>query len=134
MGAPDVLARIAAAGIRLKLLPDGRIWVEPRAALNDELRDLIRSHKAELLQALAGDPEPEPDPRAEARRQRVLAMLEAHPGARYAALTDMQADPAAVIVVLAIRGRATCELRIPRDKYDGVLLLDLIEKHGGSVH
>lgn len=132
MGAPDLLARIAAAGIRLKPLPDGRIWVEPRAALTDELRALIRSHKAELLQALAG--EPEADPRAEARRQKVLAMLEANPGARYALITDDRADPETVVVALAIRGRATCELRIPREKYDGTLLLDLIEKHGGAVH
>jgi hypothetical protein len=70
----------------------------------------------------------------EARRQRVLGMLADHPEARYAFVTDMQADPEAVIVALAIRGRATCELRIPRERYDGTLLLDLIEKHGGAVH
>ena len=61
-------------------------------------------------------------------------MLDANPGARYAVVTDTQTDPDAVIVVMAIRGRATCELRIPRDRYDGVLLLDLIERHGATVH
>ena len=61
-------------------------------------------------------------------------MLETHPGARYAVVTDSAADPEAVILTLAIRGRATCELRIPRDRYDGTLLLDLIERHGGTVH
>lgn len=70
---------------------------------------------------------------AAARRQRVLAMLADHPEARYAVLTDMHADPQAVIVALAIRGRTNCELRIPRAKYDGTLLLDLIERHGGTV-
>ena len=70
----------------------------------------------------------------QARRQRVLAMLDANPTARYALLTDMQADPEAVLLTLAIRGRATCELRIPRDRYDGVLLLDLIERHGAMTH
>jgi hypothetical protein len=70
----------------------------------------------------------------ERRRQRVLAMLTEHPTTRYAVLTDIGADPQAVIVTLAIRDRATCELRIPRAKYDGLLLLDLIEKHGATVH
>ena len=132
MGAPDVLARVAAAGIKLTPLPDGRIWVEPRAALNDELRVLIRAHKAELLAVLGGDDLA--DPKAEARRRRVRAMLEAQPGARYAAVTDCNADPNAVIVALAIRGRATFELRIPRQKWDGALFLELLERHSGTVH
>jgi hypothetical protein len=75
-----------------------------------------------------------PDPAAEARRRRLLAMLEAHPDARYAALTDPATDPEAVILVLAIRGRATCELRIPREKWDGVLFLELLERHCQTVH
>jgi len=132
MGAPDALARIAAAGIRLRPLPDGRIWAEPSSRLTDELRALIRAHRAELLQSLAADPLP--DPRAEARRQRVLAMLAENPEARYALVTDTGADPDAVILTLAIRGRATCELAIPRAKYDGTLLVDLIERHGATVH
>ena len=74
-----------------------------------------------------------PDPRAEARRQRVIAMLAERPGVRYAVLTDTEADPEAVILALAIRGVATCELRIPRAKYDPFLLLDLIDRHGGTV-
>ena len=128
MGAPDVLARIAAAGLTLTPLPDGRIWVEPSSLLTDELRALIREHRPELLVAIGGDAT------IDARRQRLLAMLKAQPGATYAVLTDTEADPEEVIVALTIRGRATCEIRIPRDKYDGTLLLDLIERHGGTVH
>ncbi len=48
----DILARLKTAGIRLTPLPDGRLWVEPRTALNDELRELIRAHKPQLLRAL----------------------------------------------------------------------------------
>src|SRR5262245_18738572 len=106
MGAPDVLVQLAAAGIRLTPLPDGRIWAEPRAALNDELRELIRCHKAELLRALAA--EAPSDSRAQARRQRVLGLLVDNPAATYAAVTDMDADPEVVVVALAIRGRGTC--------------------------
>ncbi len=29
---------------------------------------------------------------------------------------------------------ATCEFHIPRDRYDPFLLLDLIERHGATVH
>src|SRR5262245_6852440 len=123
MGAPDVLARLAAAGIKVKPLPDGRVWAEPAVLLTDDLRDLVRQHRAELLAVLA----------AEARRQKVLDMLDANRTARYAVTADAETDPEAVIVALAIRGRATCEIRIPRDKYDGTLLLDLIERHGGTV-
>lgn len=84
--------------------------------------------------------EPLSDPAMEARRQRVLAMLGERPDIRYALITDDRADPEAVILVLAIRGAmqdgstVTCELRIPREKYDPFLLLDLIERHGGTMH
>lgn len=74
------------------------------------------------------------DPAAEARRQRVLAMLAKRPGVRYAVLTDSKADPNAVILTLAIRGKAACELRIPCNRYDSFLLLDLLDKHGATVH
>lgn len=83
------------------------------------------------IEGAANDPV---DPAVEARRQRVLGMLGAHPEARYSVLTDSESDPEAVILALAIRGRATCELHVPRDKYDGLLLLDLIGRYGGTVH
>jgi hypothetical protein len=72
------------------------------------------------------------DPVAEARRRRLLELLAANPSKRYALVTDTEADP--VILALGIRGQATCEFCIPRDKYDPFLLLALIERHGGAVH
>jgi hypothetical protein len=50
-------------------------------------------------------------------------MLVEQSGIWYVVLTDTKADCEAVIVTLAIRGQATCELAITRAKYDGVLLL-----------
>ena len=97
---------------------------------------VIRENKPAILAALEtmeGGP-PVCDPAVAAPRRRVLAMLDARPGIRYAVLTDLEADQEVVIVTLAIRGRAICELHIPRDKYDGVLLLELIERHGVTVH
>ncbi len=74
------------------------------------------------------------EPKAEARRQWVLKMLAERPGIRYAVLTDTEADPEAVLLPLAIRDHATCELRIPRKKYDPFLLHDLIERHVAIAH
>lgn len=137
MGAPDVLARLTALGVRLTR--EGEvIRAAPRSALTDEARALIRAHKSEILAALAAAPLP--DPAMEARRQRVLDMLAERPGIHHAVVTDDQADPEAVILALAIRramqdgSTVTCELRIPREKFDPFLLLDLIERHCGTMH
>jgi hypothetical protein len=74
------------------------------------------------------------DSMAERQRRRLLAMLAENPARRYSFLTDTQTDPEAVLLDLAIRDVGTCQLRIPKAKYDGVLLLDLIEKHGATKH
>lgn len=130
MGAPDLLHTLQGQGLRV-WVEDDRLLVAPKARITDETRRLIREHKAELLAALAV---PLADPAAEARRQQVLGMLANNPEARYAALTDMQSDPEAVLLTLAVRGRATCDLRIPREKWDGVLFLELLERHCGTIH
>lgn len=77
---------------------------------------------------------PIPDPAAESRRLRVLALLAEQPEVRYALTVDELADPQAVTLTLAIRGVGTCELRIPREKYDPFLLLELIERRGATLH
>lgn len=56
-------------------------------------------------------------------------MLAESPGTRYVMTTDVDADPEAVIVGLGIRDKGTCELQIPRAKYDGVRMLELIGKY-----
>lgn len=83
MGAPDLLARLSALGVRLSREGDG-IRVAPRSALTDEARTLIREHKAELLAALA-EPEiftftPPGDPAndTEALAERAAIMAEAN--------------------------------------------------------
>ena len=106
-----------------KAAKDGQAKGEPLARL------------ATLALANPRDDETDPlPPAAEARRQRVIAMLADNPGIQYAMITDTDADPEAVILALAIRGRASCELRIPRAKFDPFLLLHLIERHGGTTH
>lgn len=108
-----------------------------RALLHAQHADATRNATAQQLTVLHVVPLGECNTQqtaAEARRQRVLAMLADHPEKRYAALTDMQADREAVILTLAIRGQATCEFQIPREKWDGVLFLELLDRHSLTVH
>ena len=123
MGAPDLLAQLSALGVRLRR--EGQSLVaKPRSALTDTARAMIRKHKAELLAVL--------DPAAENRRQRALAKLAADPTLRLAVICDGEGDP--VPVAVAIRGKGTCEVLIPAAKFDPFLLLDLIKRHGDTVH
>jgi|GEM_PF-2237282 len=67
----------------------------------------------------------------EHRRAKVVAMLEAAPGTRYAVLVaDASTDP--VVLAVGIRELATFEMEIPHMYYDGFTLLELIEKHYGE--
>jgi hypothetical protein len=72
------------------------------------------------------------DPAAEARRQRVLAKLARNPALRLAVVCDGEGDP--VPVAVAIRGKGTCEVHIPAARFDPFALLDLVKRHGGTVH
>lgn len=81
MGAPDVLARLSALGVRLTREGEA-IRAAPRSALTDEARSLIQTYKGELLAALV-EPElftfsPPDDPANddEALQERVAIMAE----------------------------------------------------------
>ena len=77
-----------------------------------------------------GKPKTLLDKQGEARRQKVIAMLEASPSTRYAVcVADVSIDP--VIATVGIRDVTTFELAIPRHSYDSMVLLELIEKHYG---
>jgi len=72
------------------------------------------------------------DPAAEARRQRVLAVLAENPALRLAVVCDGEGDP--VPVAIGIRDKGTCEVHIPATRFDPIALLELVERHGGTVH
>lgn len=67
-----------------------------------------------------------PDRRTEKRRREGLSLLAEHPGITYAMTSHTELEADAVIVTLAVRGKATCELRVPKDRYDGFALLELL--------
>lgn len=75
------------------------------------------------------------DKQREARRQKVIAMLNAAPGTQRAIYADTDSDPYNVILAVAVRAcMQTCELLIPKAKYDAWRLLELIERHGATIH
>jgi len=131
MGAPDLLARLSALGVRLSREGEA-IRAAPRTALTAEARTLILANRTELLAALANEGDPLPDPAAKARRQRVLAKLADNPALRLAVVCDAEGDP--VPVAVAIRDKGTCEVHIPAARFDPFALLDLVTRHGGMVH
>lgn len=102
-----------------------------------DLVDQIRKHKMELLHYLnkdtANTDDPDDNVAAEARRQMVLAMLKENPGITNAITSDTEIEADAVIITPAIRYKATCELRIPKAKYDSSASLRVIEEHAEST-
>jgi len=106
---------LRAKGFSLSL-DGGKLLVAPSEQLTDELRDLIRAHKLELVDELS---------RLEARRERVERHLLDDPTIRTDAdvegvpLDKTPGDP--ISVVIAVRtpqGIVSGELLIPREKWD----------------
>lgn len=60
---------------------------------------------------------------------KAIRKLHGDPGLRYEVEAHDDIDLEAVILTLAIRGEAACELRIPKSRYDAFALMELIEKH-----
>lgn len=125
MGANDLILHLRESGFSIGL-HDDRLQVAPADKLTDELKQTIRQSKTEILTEL------QREARAEWRRQKVIAMLEATPGTQRAIYPDADSDPLNVILVIAIRHVATCEMLIPKAKYDPWKLLELIEQHGAQ--
>ncbi len=61
-------------------------------------------------------------------------MLANEPGITYALTSDTEAEPDAVIITLTMRDKAICELKIPKDRYDGLAMLQMIEKQTGESY
>jgi hypothetical protein len=96
--------------------------------LSDALTPAALRLTAETLNAMRYAGDAGESPPAETRRRAVLCMLAANPGITYAITSDTEIEADAVIITLAIRDKATCELRIPKAKYDDFALLRLIAK------
>lgn len=120
-----LLADIRASGITLSVSAAGKLRAQAQpGVMTREQKVRITAAKLELLELLEAE---RAGVSRETRRQAVLAMLEENPHVRYAWLTDTDEDHDYVVVALAVRGVASCELSIPRDRYDGFALLRMID-------
>lgn len=73
-----------------------------------------------------------PEPSAiDKRSMRALSMLNRCTSKRAIFNTVVGDD---VILTVAIRGLGTCELAIPKAKFDPWRLLELVERHGATTH
>ena len=128
MGAPDLIFELRRKGYSIRA-DGGYLDISPADNLPPELVKTIRQSKAEIMTEL------QREAWVEWRRQKVIAMLEAAPGTQRAIYTDTDSDPHNVILTVAVRAcNQTCELLIPKAKYDPWRLLELIERHGQTTH
>lgn len=117
-------------GFKFELV-DSKIIVTPKNAIDDEMRELIIKHKAQLVDLISNNQQWMThnnaihllSSQAQARREQVLAMLNASPDIKRALIDDYESDPLNVILTLAIRHVGTVELLIPKSSYDGLALL-----------
>lgn len=93
----------------------------PAAKVTNELIERLRRHKTAIIAELG----------REERRLKVLALLEGNSTIQRAFLTDTESDPDSVILTMVIRDQYSFEMLIPKGKYDGFMMLELIQK--GSV-
>lgn len=117
----EILERATVEGVSVALSSTGTVRVTGDQAAVDRWLPVIREHKPNLLNEL----------HRERRRTEVLALLEASPGTGYAVyVEDASTDP--VLVAVGVRNIATFEMEIPQKYYDGIELLELVEKHSGE--
>jgi len=106
-------------GIHLDLTPEGKLHYSGDPALIAKWLPTLRENKVAIVAEL----------HRERRHAKVVAML--GDGRKYAVyVADDTTDP--VIATCAIRGVATFELAIPRHSYDGLILMELLEKHSAE--
>lgn len=83
-----------------------------------------------------GKPETLQDRQREARRQKVIAMLNAAPDTKRAIYVDDASDPANIILAIAVRHPtgATCEMLVSKAECDVWRVMELVERHGQATH
>lgn len=123
MGAPDLIFELREAGYSIKA--DGRyLDISPADDLPDDIVQRLKQSKAEILEALRIEQQ------QEARRQKALALLEADTAIKRSVYADTDSDPDNIILAIALRGVATCEMLVPKARFDAWQLLALVDKYG----
>ena len=119
MSPAEILERATVEGVSVMLSSMDTIRVTGDQSAVDRWLPTIRDNKPSILREL----------QRELRREKVLALLEAQADKRYAIyVADASTDP--VVVAVGVRNIATFEMEIPLKYYDGMELLELVEKYG----
>lgn len=97
--------------------------LSPPEKITNELIDRLRKHKPAIIAEL----------KRESRQQKALAMLADNPESKRAIIPDLDSDPDNVIMTIAIRDQCTFEMQIPKHKYDGLALLEMIHNMNNAI-
>ena len=122
--AAELIQTLAQQGVNLRVDGDQLIVSAPKGSVPPETMETLKEQKAEVMAELATPPD------VEARRERLRKMMDEDDAERiYYWITDADSDPCCVILAIGIRGVGTCEMRIPKEKYDPFLLMKILDKH-----
>ena len=93
-------------------------------------------NEKKIIDSETPKPDNKQDQQQAVRRQKVIALLESAPGTQRAVYVDDASDPENITLTIAVRhpAGATCEMLIPRSKYDSWKFLELLERLGQTTH
>jgi len=121
MEAAEIIEYLRDRDLTITLTDGDSLELSPAEKITKELIERLRKHKPAIIEEL----------KREQRREKVLRMLEENPGTQRAFVTDTESDPDNVILTIAIKDKYSFEMQIPKDKYDGFAILEMI--HQGLV-
>ncbi len=122
--AAELIETLAQQGVNLRVDGEQLIVSAPKGSVPTEAMEALKEQKAEVMAELATPPD------VEARHERLRKMMDEDDAERiYYWITDADSDPCCVILAIGIRGVGTCEMRIPKEKYDPFLLMEILDKH-----
>ncbi len=132
MNAPTLLAELTRSGIRLERRGD-KLHVQPPPGTDiPALRQKLAGHKAELLAMLKREPLPLPAGVACAytRLGRTLAKT---PGMTFACEVLPDKGDDYVLTAVGVNGAGYAVLRLPRKKFDGFKLIEMVYRWNHEV-
>lgn len=133
-----IIQKVTEDGVTLTATPSGSIKARGDSDAVSRWVPIIRRNKPNILAALQDAEKVLAPPNAtEDAKQQALARLQIDPNVRYALVTtDPDTDPVLLTVYIRSTNQSivTCDLLIPKAKYDPILLEELLKKHGGTIH
>lgn len=98
-----------------------------------DLAKRARSAEAQAALTPAHDAPTPLDAGAEDRKARALAFLEAHPNVKRVCFADVEADPANIVLTVAIREPwGAVEVLVGRERFDALALMELSLRYPGT--